>query len=161
MKWKAEVQFEVDTNIADNQATGHTTKAESAIDETWIRFSGSWGQIYLGNQDGVEDAYLTNDEYAVGKAGDGGTDGNWQGAGPTAVASWSATPASSWTTRRTSSDSPRHWTSSRTHVFAPSWDNAGVSSPKGSLGRATSNGCVHSIGHCADDAARDGCPPAG
>jgi hypothetical protein len=75
MKWKAEVQLEADTNVGFNTDDDGN---ESVIDESWIRFSGSWGQIILGNQDGVEDMYLTNDGYAVGKAGDGGTDGNWQ-----------------------------------------------------------------------------------
>ncbi len=75
MKWKAQVQFEADTNVAD---AGDKDGAESAVDETWIRLSGSWGQSYLGNQDGVEDTYLTNDGYSAGAAGDGGSDGNWQ-----------------------------------------------------------------------------------
>ncbi len=75
MKWKAEVQLEADTNVGVNTDDSGN---ESVIDESWIRFSGSWGQIILGNQDGVEDMYLTNDGYAVGKSGDGGTDGNWQ-----------------------------------------------------------------------------------
>ncbi len=72
MKWKAQVQFEVDTNVANSGDN------ESAIDETWIRLSGSWGRIDLGNQDGVEDSYLMNDGYSAGAAGDGGSDGNWQ-----------------------------------------------------------------------------------
>ncbi len=71
MKWKAEVQIEADANVAA-QAT------ESAIDETWIRFSGSWGKIELGAQDGAEDGYLIGGDKAVSKAGDGGIDGNWQ-----------------------------------------------------------------------------------
>ena len=71
MKWKAEVQIEADTNVA-SQAV------ESAIDETWIRFSGSWGKIEIGNQDGAEDGYLIDGSKAVSKAGDGGIDGNWQ-----------------------------------------------------------------------------------
>jgi predicted porin len=72
MKWKAEVQIEADTNVASEQTT------ESAIDETWIRFSGSWGKIEIGNQDGAEDGYLVGGDKAVSKAGDGGIDGNWQ-----------------------------------------------------------------------------------
>jgi predicted porin len=73
MKWKAEVQIEADTNVAASDAP-----TESAIDETWIRFSGSWGNIRLGNQDGAEDGYLVGGDKAVSKAGDGGIDGNWQ-----------------------------------------------------------------------------------
>ena len=73
MKWKAEVQIEADTNVAASDSP-----TESAIDETWIRFSGSWGKIELGNQDGVEDGYLVGGDKAVSKAGDGGIDGNWQ-----------------------------------------------------------------------------------
>jgi predicted porin len=84
MKWKAEVQLETDTSVSAIQSAGDDDNAdkgfgdETVIDELWIRFSGSWGQIIVGNQDGVEDAYLTNDGYSAGAAGDGGTDGNWQ-----------------------------------------------------------------------------------
>jgi outer membrane protein OmpU len=73
MKWKAEVQFEVDTNVGASDSP-----TESSIDETWVRFSGSWGKVELGNQDGVEDGYLVGGDKAVSKAGDGGIDGNWQ-----------------------------------------------------------------------------------
>jgi predicted porin len=78
MKWKAEVQLETDTNVSGIQHPDGGNGDETVIDELWIRFSGSWGQIYLGNQDGVSDTYLTNDGYSAGAAGDGGTDGNWQ-----------------------------------------------------------------------------------
>ena len=70
MKWKARVEFETDTNVA-SQAK------ESAIDELWIRFSGSWGQIHLGNEDGAEDLMHFSGEQAVKKAGAGGVDGHW------------------------------------------------------------------------------------
>ena len=73
MKWKAEVQIEADTNVGASDSP-----TESSIDETWIRFSGSWGNIRLGNQDGAEDGYLVGGDKAVSKAGDGGIDGNWQ-----------------------------------------------------------------------------------
>lgn len=73
MKWKAEVQLEADTNVGSGDPP-----TESSIDETWIRFSGSWGRIDLGSQDGAEDAYLIGGDKAVSKAGDGGIDGNWQ-----------------------------------------------------------------------------------
>ncbi len=62
MKWKARVEIEADTNVAEQEK-------ESAIDELWIRFSGSWGQIRLGNEDGAEGA--------AKKAGAGGVDGHW------------------------------------------------------------------------------------
>ncbi len=78
MKWKAEVQLETDTSVSGIQHPDGGNGDETVIDELWIRFSGSWGQIIVGNQDGVEDAYLTNDGYSAGAAGDGGTDGNWQ-----------------------------------------------------------------------------------
>ncbi len=78
MKWKAEVQLETDTSVSAVEHPDGFGGDETVIDETWIRFSGSWGQIYLGNQDGVSDTYLTNDGYSAGAAGDGGTDGNWQ-----------------------------------------------------------------------------------
>jgi predicted porin len=70
MKWKARVEFETDTNVA-SQAK------ESAIDELWIKFSGSWGQIHLGNEDGAEDLMHFSGEQAVKKAGAGGVDGHW------------------------------------------------------------------------------------
>ncbi len=74
MKWKAEVQIEADTNVGPPNKFG----SETVIDETWIRFSGSWGSLTVGNQDGVEESYLISGDDAVGKAGDGGVDGNWQ-----------------------------------------------------------------------------------
>ncbi len=76
MKWKAEVQIEADTNVsAQNRIGGEGD--ETVIDETWIRFSGSWGRLTLGNQDGVEVDYLISSDNAAGKAGTGGVDGNW------------------------------------------------------------------------------------
>ena len=57
MKWKAQIQFEADANVA-----GNTPATESAIDETWIRFSGSWGQINLGTEDGAEDLMHVSSE---------------------------------------------------------------------------------------------------
>ena len=84
MKWKAEVQIEADTNVSANESAGnkadrgHTPGDETVIDETWIRFSGSWGKLTVGNQDGVEVDYLIGGDNAVGAAGDGGVDGNWQ-----------------------------------------------------------------------------------
>ena len=65
MKWKAQVQFEADE------------KTGSPIDENWIRFSGSWGQINLGDDDGAEDLMHFSGEQAVKKAGAGGVDGHW------------------------------------------------------------------------------------
>ena len=70
MKWKARIEFETDTNVAEQ------TK-ESSIDELWIRFSGSWGQIRLGNEDGAEDLMHISGEGAAKKAGAGGIDGHW------------------------------------------------------------------------------------
>ena len=74
MKWKARVEFETDTNVAGSDGKNQT---ESAIDETWIRFSGSWGQIRLGNEDGAEDLMHISGEGAAKKAGAGGIDGHW------------------------------------------------------------------------------------
>ena len=74
MKWRAQVQFEADTNVSANDAGDAT---ESALDETWIRFSGSWGQVNLGSDDGAEDLMHVSGEKAVNKAGDGGFDGDW------------------------------------------------------------------------------------
>ena len=70
MKWKARVEFETDSNVAEQIK-------ESSIDETWIRFSGSWGQIRLGNEDGAEDLMHISGEGAAKKAGAGGVDGHW------------------------------------------------------------------------------------
>ena len=70
MKWKARVEIEADTNVAEQEK-------ESAIDELWIRFSGSWGQIRLGNEDGAEDLMHISGEGAAKKAGAGGVDGHW------------------------------------------------------------------------------------
>ncbi len=88
MKWRAEVEIEADTNVAANDdgvdvnisagEDGNHPQQETAIDEVWIRFSGSWGEVRLGNQDGVEDTFLMGGDKAVSKAGDGGIDGNWQ-----------------------------------------------------------------------------------
>ena len=72
MKWKAQIQFEADANVAGNDPA-----KESAIDETWIRFSGSWGQVNLGTEDGAEDLMHVSGEGAAKKAGAGGTDGDW------------------------------------------------------------------------------------
>ena len=77
MKWKAEVQIEADTNVAANSDSGDNG-VETSIDELWIRFSGSWGKLTVGNQDGVGVDYLIGGDNAVGAAGDGGVDGNWQ-----------------------------------------------------------------------------------
>jgi predicted porin len=74
MKWKAQVQFEADANVAGTDG-GNIT--ESSVDETWIRFSGSWGQIRLGAEDGAEDLMHQGGEQAVKKAGSGGVDGHW------------------------------------------------------------------------------------
>ena len=65
MKWKARAEFETDT---------HDT---TTTDELWLRFSGSWGQINLGNEDGAEDLMHFSGEQAVKKAGAGGVDGHW------------------------------------------------------------------------------------
>jgi predicted porin len=70
MKWKSRIEFETDANVASQ------TK-ESSIDEVWIRFSGSWGQIRLGNEDGAEDLMHISGEGATKKAGAGGVDGHW------------------------------------------------------------------------------------
>ena len=72
MKWKAQIQFEADANVAQ-----HDPSKESAIDETWIRFSGSWGQVNLGTEDGAEDLMHISGEGAAKKAGAGGVDGHW------------------------------------------------------------------------------------
>ena len=72
MKWKAQVQFEADANVGQNDPP-----KESSIDETWIRFSGSWGDIRLGAEDGAEDLMHHSGEQAVKKAGSGGVDGHW------------------------------------------------------------------------------------
>ncbi len=72
MKWKAQIQFEADANVAQ-----HDPVKESAIDETWIRFSGSWGQVNLGTEDGAEDLMHISGEGAAKKAGAGGVDGHW------------------------------------------------------------------------------------
>ena len=87
MKWKAEVQLEADTNVAANDdgvdtniskdEDGALPTQETVIDETWIRFSGSWGRLTVGNQDGVEVDYLVSSDSATGKAGSGGVDGSW------------------------------------------------------------------------------------
>ncbi len=87
MKWKAEVQLEADTNVAANDdgvdtnisagEDGNLPQQETVIDETWIRFSGSWGRLTVGNQDGVEVDYLVSSDSATGKAGSGGVDGSW------------------------------------------------------------------------------------
>ncbi len=74
MKWKAQVQFEADANVA---ATDGNNITESTVDETWIRFSGSWGDIRLGAEDGAEDLMHHSGEQAVKKAGAGGVDGHW------------------------------------------------------------------------------------
>ena len=74
MKWKAQVQFEADANVAGTDGKNIT---ESSVDETWIRFSGSWGQINLGADDGAEDLMHFSSEQAVKKAGSGGVDGHW------------------------------------------------------------------------------------
>ena len=76
MKWKAEVQLEADTNVSAQSALGGKGD-ETVIDETWVRFSGSWGQLTLGSQDGVEESYLISSDDAVKSAGTGGVDGNW------------------------------------------------------------------------------------
>ncbi len=76
MKWKAEVQLEADTNVSAQSALGGEGD-ETVIDETWVRFSGSWGQLTLGSQDGVEESYLISSDDAVKSAGTGGVDGNW------------------------------------------------------------------------------------
>ena len=75
MKWKARVEFETDANVAGSDSD--TKFTESAIDELWIRFSGSWGQIRLGNEDGAEDLMHISGEGAAKKAGAGGVDGHW------------------------------------------------------------------------------------
>ncbi len=78
MKWKAEVQLETDTSVSGIQHPDDGNGDETVIDELWIRFSGSWGQVIVGNQDGVEVDLLIGSDNAVGAAGDGGVDGNWQ-----------------------------------------------------------------------------------
>ena len=72
MKWRAQIQFEADANVAQ-----HDPSKESAIDESWIRFSGSWGQVNLGTEDGAEDLMHVSGEGAQKKAGAGGMDGDW------------------------------------------------------------------------------------
>jgi predicted porin len=74
MKWRAQIQLEADAGTA---ATDGTNITESSVDETWIRFSGSWGQVRLGAEDGAEDLMHISGEGAVNKAGDGGFDGDW------------------------------------------------------------------------------------
>ncbi len=80
MKWKAQVQLEGDANVAGTDSSigrSSSNLTESSVDETWIRFSGSWGQIRLGAEDGAEDLMHISGEGPVNKAGDGGTDGDW------------------------------------------------------------------------------------
>ncbi len=77
MKWKAEIQIEADTNVSSNESADGFIGDETVIDENWIRFSGSWGRLTLGNNDGVEVDYLISSDNATGKSGDGGVDGNW------------------------------------------------------------------------------------
>ena len=64
MKWLARVEIETDTSANNN------------TDETWVRFSGSWGQINLGSEDGAEDLMQYHSSTAH-KAGDGGVDGDF------------------------------------------------------------------------------------
>ncbi|MCH9052029.1 MAG: porin, partial [Proteobacteria bacterium] len=63
MKVKAHIEMETDAGSSGN-------------DETWIRFSGSWGQINLGSEDGAEDLMQHGTQKAH-TAGDGGVDGDW------------------------------------------------------------------------------------
>ena len=63
MKWKAHIEMETDAGSSGN-------------DETWIRFSGSWGQINLGSEDGAEDL-MQHGAQKAHTAGDGGVDGDW------------------------------------------------------------------------------------
>jgi predicted porin len=74
MKWKAQVQFEADANVAGTDGNNIT---ESSVDETWIKFYGSWGDIRLGVEDGAEDLMHFSSEHAMKKAGSGGVDGHW------------------------------------------------------------------------------------
>ena len=74
MKWSAHIEMETDAGSSGN-------------DETWVRFSGSWGQINLGTEDGAEDLMEYHSSSAH-KAGDGGVDGDfydaidWNAANP-------------------------------------------------------------------------------
>ena len=79
MKWKAQVQIEADANVGatDSGQPDSSNITESSIDETWVRFYGSWGQINLGTDDGAEDLMHVGGEGPVNKAGDGGFDGDW------------------------------------------------------------------------------------
>ena len=64
MKWSAKIEVEADTNIG------------TSIDESQLTFSGSWGRLVLGDEDGAED--LTHvGKGAYSSAGDGGVDGDW------------------------------------------------------------------------------------
>ena len=63
LKWRGHIEMETDAGSTGN-------------DETWIRFSGSWGQINLGSEDGAEDL-MQHGAQKAHSAGDGGVDGDW------------------------------------------------------------------------------------
>ena len=104
MKWSAKMELEVDANVGTaNQVKSVKLKTittsgthvvtitlanfdESVIDELQITFSGSWGKLVLGNEDGAEDLLHVSSEHAV-DAGSGGVEGDW--------ADWSQTESTS------------------------------------------------------------------
>ena len=67
MEYGGTIEFEADTNRTDN------------TDETWMFLSSGWGEVRLGDEDGVADNSLVGAQVIA--AGTGGIDG-WTRSAP-------------------------------------------------------------------------------
>ena len=62
MEYGGTIEFEADTNWTDN------------TDETWVFLSGGWGEVRLGDEDGVADNSSVGQVIAAGTGGIDGSD---------------------------------------------------------------------------------------
>lgn len=73
------VKIELEANADDGTNSTDTTTDGTTADEATLTFSGAWGQLFFGNDDGPGDTMKTGAKRAVGNAGSGGIAGDFRG----------------------------------------------------------------------------------
>ena len=77
LNWSLKIELEANTDDASSGGNDGATDASTA-DEVVLTFSGSWGQVFMGSEDGPVDTMKTGGKRAIGDAGTGGTAGDFR-----------------------------------------------------------------------------------
>ena len=72
LAWSLKIELEANTD------DGQVAEDASTADEVTLTFSGSWGQLFFGSDDGPADTMKTGAKRAVSDAGTGGVGGDWR-----------------------------------------------------------------------------------